>query len=95
MAPLSAGELHAAFEQLSEELARRGSTAHIYIVEGAVMVLGFDSRRLTHDVDTLIREGHGHVTDAVRTIGRRRGWSQTMAQRASHTPVAAWWRWSR
>ena len=85
MAPLSAGDLHAAFEQLSEELARRKATAHIYIVGGAAMALGFDSRRLTYDVDALIREGHGHVTDAFRTIGRRRGWSQTwLNEQATH-----------
>ena len=88
MAPLSAGDLHAAFAQLSEELARRRATAHIYIVGGAAMALGFDSRRLTHDVDALIREGHGHVTDAVRTIGRSRGWSDTWlnAQAAQAIP---------
>ena len=85
MAPLSAGDLHAAFAQLSEELARRRATAHIYIVGGAAMALGFDSRRQTHDVDALIREGHSHVTDAVRTIGCRRGWSDTwLNEQATH-----------
>lgn len=77
MAPLSANDLRDAFQQLSEELARRKVNAHIYIVGGAAMALGFDSRRLTHDVDALIREGHGPVTDAVRSVGRRRGWSDT------------------
>ncbi len=41
------------------------------------MALGFDSRRLTFDIDALSREGHSPVTDAVRTIGRRRGWLET------------------
>lgn len=88
MAPLSAGDLHAAFAQLSGELARRKATAHINIVGGAAMALGFDSRRLTYDVDALIRESHGHVTDAVRTIGRPRGWSDTWlnAQAAQGIP---------
>ena len=58
MAPLSDSDLRDAFQQLSEELARRKVKAHIYIVGGAAMALGFDSRRLTHDVDALIRERH-------------------------------------
>ena len=33
MAPLSAADLHTAFEQLSEELAPREANAHIRIVE--------------------------------------------------------------
>ena len=41
------------------------------------MALGFDSRRLTRDVDALNREGHGSVTDAVRSVAHRRGWSDT------------------
>ena len=77
MAPLSDSDLRDAFQQLSEELARRKVKAHIYIVGGAAMALGFDSRRLTHDVDALIREGHGPVTDAVRSVARHRGWSDT------------------
>ncbi|MDE0264758.1 MAG: hypothetical protein OXJ37_20315 [Bryobacterales bacterium] len=66
-----------AFQQLSEELARRKVKAHIYNVGGAVMALGFDSRRLTHAVDALIREGHGPVTDAVLSVARHRGWSDS------------------
>ena len=38
------------------------------------MAPGFDSRRQTMDVDALIKEGHGPVVEAVRRIGRGRGW---------------------
>jgi len=58
MAPLSDSDLRDAFQQLSEELARRQVKAHIYIVGGAAMALGFDSRRLTQDLNVLIPEGH-------------------------------------
>ena len=58
MAPLSDSDLRDAFQQLSEELARRKVKARIYIVGGAAMALGFDSRRLTQDLNVLIPEGH-------------------------------------
>ncbi len=77
MEPFSPKDLLDAFTELSRELARRKVRAHVYVIGGAAMALGFDSRPLTHDVDALIREGHGPVTDAVRMIGRRRGWPET------------------
>ena len=58
MVPSSASDLQDALRRLSEELARPKVKAHVYIVRRAAMALGFDSRRLTPDVDFLIREGH-------------------------------------
>ena len=66
-----------AFRELSYELPRTRVRGHNYIVGGAAMTLGFDSRRETTDVDALITTGHGPVEDAVRRIGRRRGWPET------------------
>ena len=74
MEPFSADSLKEAFHELSVELRWQRIRAHVYIVGGAAMALGFDSRRQTMDVDALIREGHGPVVEAVRRIGRRRGW---------------------
>ena len=58
MVPLSASALRDAFRRLSEELARRKVNAHVYIVRGAAMAAGFDSQRLTPEVEVLIRERH-------------------------------------
>ena len=77
MARFSKGRLVDALRELSFELRRSRVCGHIYIVGGAAMALGFDSRRETMDVDALITTGHGPVTDAVRRIGRRRGWPET------------------
>lgn len=77
MEPFSVEDLHGAFRELSQELARRKVQAHIYVIGGAAMALGFESRRLTYDVDALIRGARGPVTDAVRSVGRRHGWSET------------------
>ena len=77
MEPFSADSLEAAFRDLSRELQWHHVRAHIYVIGGAAMALGFDNRRHTMDVDALIKRGHGPVVDAVRRIGRRRGWPDT------------------
>lgn len=74
MEPFSADSLKEVFHELSAELRWQRIRAHVYIVGGAAMALGFDSRRQTMDVDALIKEGHGPVVEAVRRIVRRRGW---------------------
>lgn len=77
MEPFSADSLEAAFRELSRELRWHRVRGHIYVIGGAAMALGFDDRRQTMDVDALIERGHGPVVDAVRRIGRRRGWPDT------------------
>ena len=77
MEPFSARRLEAAFRELSRELRFYRIRAHIYIIGGAAMALGFDTRRHTMDVDALIKRGHGPVVDSVRRIARRRGWPET------------------
>ena len=77
MEPFWAGNLEAAFRELSRELRWRRVRAQIYVIGEAAMALGFDERRHTMDVDALIERGHGPVVDAVRRIGRRRGWPET------------------
>ena len=77
MEPFSKDSLAAALRELSRELRWRRVRAHIYVIGGAAMALGFDDRRHTMDVDALIQKGHGPVVDAVRRIGRRRGWPET------------------
>lgn len=77
MEPFSRASLEAAFRELSRELQWHRVRAHIYVIGGAAMALGFDNRRHTMDIDALIKEGHGPVVEAVRRIGRRRGWPET------------------
>lgn len=77
MEPFSADSLAAAFRELSRELQWRHVRAHVYVIGGVAMALGFDARRHTMDVDALIKKGHGPLVDAVRRIARRRGWPET------------------
>lgn len=43
------------FEELSEELARRGMRAEIFLVGGAAMALAYDARRATRDIDAVFQ----------------------------------------
>ena len=60
--------------ELGDELRSVGASGAVYVVGGSAMVLaGYTENRVTHDVDAHITDGHGHVVDAVRTVGRRHG----------------------
>ncbi len=74
MEPFSADRLEAAFRELSKELRFRRARAHIYIIGGAAIALGFDNRRLTLDIDAVVRDGHGHLMEAVRKVAYRHRW---------------------
>jgi hypothetical protein len=54
--PLSAEHILRAFAALSEELAERGERAQIAITGGAALVLLFNARQTTKDVDVFIVE---------------------------------------
>jgi len=43
------------FQELSEELARRGTRAEIFLVGGAAMALAYDARRATRDIDAVFQ----------------------------------------
>lgn len=65
-------EIDGALHELSEELDRKGVVARIFLVGGAAMVLAYESRFSTDDVD-----GSGSPTDdvlaAAAEIAARRG----------------------
>ena len=52
--PLSAEDIRGAFAALSRELAQRGERAQIAMTGGAALVLLFDARQTTKDVDVFI-----------------------------------------
>ena len=69
---LNRDEIESALAELAERLNARNVKAKIYLVGGAVMVLAFDARFTTGDIDGAI-----HPTDDVLAvaaeIGERRG----------------------
>jgi nucleotide-binding universal stress UspA family protein len=56
-------EIEGALRELARELDERGVTARIYLVGGAAMVLAYESRFSTDDVD-----GSGYPTDEVLAV---------------------------
>jgi hypothetical protein len=80
---LNRDEMESALAELADQLNARNVKAKIYLVGGAVMVLAFDARFTTGDIDSSI-----HPTDDVLAvaaeIGERRGlgaeWLNNSAQ---------------
>ena len=71
--PLGREELVELFEELSEELGRRGARAHVYVFGGAAMSVAFDRRRTTVDIDVRVDSGREKLMEAVDAVGRRHG----------------------
>jgi len=70
---MNADELRAALDATADHLRGQNVTARVYIVGGAAIALAYDGDRVTRDIDGLILEGHGPLTEAVRVVGRQLG----------------------
>ena len=57
-----------AFQEMSDELARRGTTGELCLFGGTVMVLAFASRPSTKDVDAIFQP-----TQVIREVARKVG----------------------
>jgi hypothetical protein len=74
--------LRGAFDLLAAKLARRGVVGELHVFGGAAMVLVFDARAATRDVDALF-EPDGPMLDAAREVadelGLPRSWLNNQA----------------
>ena len=70
---MNRSELEAALSDVAARLAGSGTTARVYIVGGAAMMLAYDSERTTRDVDGVVLDGHGPLMRAVADVARSRG----------------------
>ena len=74
--------LRQAFDLLAAKLARRGVVGELHVFGGAAMVLAFDARVATRDVDALFRPD-GPVLEAAREVadelGLPRSWLNNQA----------------
>jgi hypothetical protein len=66
------GEIIDALSVLAAELERRGVSAEMYVVDGAVIALAFDERRSTRDVDAVF-EPKNVVYEAAAVVAERLG----------------------
>src|SRR6267154_5160185 len=63
-------QIHKALVRLGEILRDRRVTGEVDIFGGAAIVMGFDFRRATQDVDSLVTMGHGEVMQAAQEGGK-------------------------
>ena len=64
--------LHRAFELLAKHLKRRGVVGEVHVFGGAAMVLAFNSRQATRDVDAVFAPDT-HVLEAAREVADELG----------------------
>jgi len=61
-----------AFQEISDELAHRGTTGELCLFGGAVMVLAFVARPSTKDVDAILQPSQP-LRDVARSVGEANG----------------------
>lgn len=69
---LTRAKVESAFRLLGDRLARQGVVADVYVIRGAAMMLAYDARRATRDVDAVF-EPHGVVLDAATAVAVQLG----------------------
>src|SRR5579863_2506958 len=62
-------KLERALSRLGQLLRERRVTGEIAVFGGAAIVLGFEFRTATQDVDAMITQGHGQVVKAQEEVG--------------------------
>jgi predicted nucleotidyltransferase len=72
---LSRDEIIAALSALAAGLGDRGVTGEICLFGGAVMVLAFNARVMTKDVDAIFKPA-GLVREVAREVGNANGWPE-------------------
>ena len=70
---LDRGTLLGLLREVGQLLVEHEATASIHVIGGAAMVLEFDSRRMTRDVDAVLRSEGGNFWKAIATVTRRHG----------------------
>lgn len=68
--------LRKAFTLLADKLSRKSVVGEIHVFGGAAMVLAFNSRAATRDVDAVF-EPDGHVIDSAHEVARELGLPQS------------------
>jgi hypothetical protein len=69
-------ELRHAFNLLAEHLERKEVVGHIHVIGGAAMLLAYDSRVITRDVDALFAPD-GPIVQAAREVANEMDWPRS------------------
>lgn len=70
---LTRRQLQDALQRLAGRLYRRGVHAELYVFGGGAMVLGYNAREATMDLDTAIRAHHGPVITEAKVVADELG----------------------
>jgi len=73
---LSEQDIWSGLRRLDELAIAASKRIEISLYGGAAMILAFHARQSTYDIDAIIREGHGFVEHAVRTVAKEKGWGE-------------------
>src|ERR1700722_6451464 len=80
---LSRATVEDAFREIGEILFRAGKLAEIAVYGGAAIMLQFEVRFRTRDVDAQVQSGdHGALMEAARAVAERRGWLRSWLSEA-------------
>lgn len=71
-----ASEVLQAFTMLAAKLQRHGTAGQIHVIGGAAMLLTFDARTITRDIDALFTPD-GPMRAAIAEIAAEKGWPST------------------
>jgi hypothetical protein len=69
-------ELRHAFTLLAERLERKGVVGYVHVIGGAAMLLAYNSRVITRDVDALFAPD-GPILEAAREVAAEIGWPRS------------------
>jgi hypothetical protein len=82
------GEIVAALTALGERLSERGIDGEVYVFGGAAIVIAFDARRATRDVDAVFepkREVYAAADEVGDELGLPPGWLNDGVKRGCRT----------
>lgn len=75
-APVTGDDMLAALCRLGSVLHQRGITADIYVFGGAAMVIAYQARPATRDIDAIFVP-NSEVLEAAQVVARERGWPRS------------------
>jgi hypothetical protein len=73
---LTREDIEAGFRELGDLARTAGKVIDLAVYGGVAMILGFDARPATRDVDAVARGDPQFVREAVAQIARSRGWTE-------------------
>ncbi len=78
MSLLTRQDIESGFERLAQLAQSQGCTLRLFVRGGAAMVLGYDARQSTHDIDALILSPPEAriVREWVKIIASEKGWPE-------------------